>query len=97
MHLTPHRSPKSKDEVKQLEQGAHRTNGSVVTAKYVSDRKSSEIEEAMEVDVEKGMSSKDPSEKPYAHSHTSTLPRGDLAVNIGTGWYSIYIFVNFWN
>ena len=83
--------------MKQLEQGACRTNGSVITAKYVSNRKSSEIEEAMEVDVEKGMSSKDPSEKPYAHSHTSTLPRDDLAVNIGTGWYSIYIFVNFWN
>ena len=74
--------------MKQLQQGAHRNNGSVVTAKYVSDRKSSEIEEAMEVDMEKEMSSKDPSEKPY--SHASALPRNDLAVNNGTGWYSIY-------
>ena len=82
--------------MKQLQQGAHRNNGSVVTAKYVSDRKSSEIEEAMEVDMEKEMSSKDPSEKPYSHSHASALPRNDLAVNNGTGWYSIY-FVNFWN
>ena len=31
--------------MKQLEQGAHRNNGSVVTAKFVSDRKSSEIAE----------------------------------------------------
>ncbi|XP_066019125.1 probable serine/threonine-protein kinase drkD isoform X3 [Pocillopora verrucosa] len=84
-HLTSHRSPTSKDEVKQLQQGAHRNNGSVVTAKYVSDRKSSEIEEAMEVDMEKEMSSKDPSEKPYSHSHASALPRNDLAVNNGTG------------
>ena len=76
--------------MKQLQQGAHRNNGSVVTAKYVSDRKSSEIEEAMEVEMEKAMSSKDPSEKPYSHSHASALPRNDLAVNNGTGWYSIY-------
>ena len=82
--------------MKQLEQGAHRTSGSVVTAKYVSDRKSSEVEEAMEVEMEKEMSSKNTSEKPYSHSHASALPRNDLAVNNGTGWYSIY-FVNFWN
>ena len=72
--------------MKQLEQGAHRNNGSVVTAKYVPDRKSSEIAEAMEVEI----FFKDPSKKPYAHSNASALLRNDFAVNKGTGWYSIY-------
>ena len=81
--------------MKQLEQGAHRNNGFLVTANFVSDRKSNEIAEAMEVDMEKEMSSKDPPEKPYAHYHTSASPRNDLAVNKGTGWYSIYFLLIF--
>ena len=36
-HLTSHQSPTSEDEVKQFEQGINRTNGSVVTAKFVSE------------------------------------------------------------
>ena len=76
--------------MKQLGQGAHRTNGSVVTAIFFRDIRSSETAEAMEVEMEKEMSSKDPSEKPYSHSHASALPRNDLAVNNGTGWYSVY-------
>ena len=66
----------------------------MVTAKFVRDRRSSETAEAMEVEMEKEMekemSSKDPSEKPYSHSHASALPRNDLAVNNGTGWYLVY-------
>ena len=89
-HLTSHRSAKSKDEEKQLEQGARRNNKSVITAKYVSDRKSSEISEAVKVDMVKEVSSEHISEKPYAHSHASAMPRNDLAVNKGSGWYSIY-------
>lgn len=77
--------------MKQLEQGARRNNGPVATAKFVSERKTSEIVEAMvEGKMEKEMSSKDISEKPYAHSHASALPRDDLAVNKETGWFSIY-------
>ena len=77
--------------MKQLEQGARRNNGPVATAKFVSERKTSEIVEAMvEGKMEKEMSSKDISEKPYAHSHASALPRDDLAVMKGTGWFSIY-------
>ena len=77
--------------MKQLEQGALRNNGPVPTAKFVSERKTSEIVEAMvEGKMEKEMSSKDISEKPNAHSHASALPRDDLAVNKGTGWFSIY-------
>ena len=44
----------------------------------------------MEVEMEDEMTSKDTSEKPYAHSHAPSLPRADLAVDKGTGWYSIY-------
>ena len=76
--------------MKQLEQGARRNNGSVVTGKYVSDRKSSEISEAVKEDMVKEVSSEHLSEKPYAHSHASALPRNDLAINKGSGWYSIY-------
>lgn len=61
----------------------------MVTAKFVSERKTSEIAEAMEVEMEREMTSKDTSEEPYAHSHAPTLPRADLAVDKGTGWYSI--------
>ena len=65
--------------MKQLEQGARRNNGPVATAKFVSERKTSEIVEAMvEGKMEKEMSSKDISEKPYAHSHASALPRDDF-------------------
>ena len=77
--------------MKQLEQGARRNNGPVATAKSVSERKISEIVEAMiKGKMEKEMSSKDISEKPYAHSHASALPGDDFAVNKGTGWFSIY-------
>ena len=76
--------------MKQLEQGARRNNGSLVTAKYVSDRKSSEISEAVKVDMVKKVSSEHLSGKPYAHSHASAMRRNDLAVNKGSGWYSIY-------
>lgn len=62
----------------------------MLTAKFVSERKTSEIAEAMEVEMEDEMTSKDTSEKPYAHSHAPSLPRADLAVDKGTGWYSIY-------
>ena len=82
--------------MKQLEQGAHRNNGSVVTAKYVLDRKSSESSETVKVDMVKEVSSKHLSEKPNAHSHASAMPRNDLAVNKGSVGTQ-YIFVNFWN
>ena len=79
--------------MKQLEQRACRNNGPVATAKFVSERKTSEIVEAMvEGKMEKEMSSKDISEKPYAHSHASALPRDDLAVKKGTGWFWFSIY-----
>ena len=77
--------------MKQLEQGACRNNGPVATAKFVSERKTSEIVEAM---VE-GKMEKECLPKTFQKSHMHTHMHLHclemiLAVNKGTGWFSIY-------
>ena len=77
--------------MKQLEQGARRNNGPVATAKFVSERKTSEIVEAM---VE-GKMEKECLPKTFQKSHMHTHMHLHclemiLAVNKGTGWFSIY-------
>ncbi|PFX21246.1 Ubiquitin carboxyl-terminal hydrolase CYLD [Stylophora pistillata] len=84
-YLTSQRSPTFKEEVKHLNQGTHNSDGSVATAKFVADRKSSDRAEAMEVEMERETSSKEPLEQPYAQSHTSAFLGDDLAVNRRTG------------
>ncbi|XP_022809127.1 ubiquitin carboxyl-terminal hydrolase CYLD-like [Stylophora pistillata] len=84
-HLTSHQSPTLKEQGNHLDQGTHKSDGSVVTTKFVSDKKSSDTAEAMEVEAERHTSSKEPPEQPYAQSHTSTSPRDNLAVTGRTG------------